>query len=170
MEQPTLTLVQAVLIALFGGFIGSIVGAAIGAYATLKATKKSLDGLWNQEREKRRYDQKQQEKAVVEALLKELKENVIVATAVLEKGKYFTKMSREAWANHKGNISFLTTKLQGNLPHTYHLIAIFNGYVEYNMVNLDYGSGAVNDDIRKSAEEFKGNAGGVIDAFEQLLS
>ena len=153
---------------LLSGFIGSIIGAFIGAWATLKASKVSLNGLYQQEKGRRKYEERKQSTTVIHALLKELKENQTIAQEWQNKTNTVL-MSREAWATFKGHISFLPDKLQRNLPYTYSLLSDYNSLVECDRYKLSHGAGYVDDKMRAAAEKFNGDVGGVIAQFEELL-
>ena len=154
---------------LLSGLIGSLIGAFIGARATLKATKISLEGLYQQEKEKREFQSKQQNLIVIHALLKELKENQSIANSIRNKPFKHIVMSREAWSIYKGSTSFMTEKLQTNLPYTYSLIAEYNSVLEYDKAYLSHGAGYHNDMITKSAEKFIDNVNGVLDQLETVI-
>lgn len=138
-----------ILTNLLSGLIGSLIGAFIGARATLKATKISLKGLYEQEKKKREFESKQQNLIVTHALLKELKENESIANELPNKSFKHVVMSREAWSVYKGSISFMTEKLQRNLPITYSLIAGYNSILDYDKV-ASHGEGRNNDKIAES--------------------
>ncbi|OGE44499.1 hypothetical protein A3B45_05105 [Candidatus Daviesbacteria bacterium RIFCSPLOWO2_01_FULL_39_12] len=157
-----------ILVSLISGLIGSVIGAFIGARATLKATKISLEGIYKQEKEKREFEAKQQNLIVIHALLKELKENQSIASELPNKPFKHVIMSREAWSVHKGSISFMTEKLQTNLPYTYSLIAEYNSILDYDKV-ASRGEGRNNDKIEASAKKFSENVGGVLAQLEDLL-
>lgn len=159
-----------ILLSLVSGLAGSVIGAVIGAWATLRSTEKSLKGLYQQELEKRGHEEKRQNRAVTEALLKELRENVEVATDVTDRGNYKVRMSRESWASYKGQTGFMPEKLQGNLPFAYHLISNFNGLVEYDLYKLGHGAGYLDEKIRAAADTFKNDAGGVVSQLQEQLA
>ncbi|MEK7521448.1 MAG: hypothetical protein AAB599_01445 [Patescibacteria group bacterium] len=154
---------------LLSGLIGSLVGAFIGARSTLKAAKISLDGLYKQEKEKRLFESRQQNLAVVHALIKELKENLSIAQELPNKSFKHVVMSREAWSIYKGNTSFLPQKLQADLPYTYTLIAEYNSILDYDKFSQVHGEGRNNDKIAGAADKFKGNVGSIINKLEDVL-
>ena len=158
-----------VILSLLSGIVGSVIGAIIGSRTTLKATRISLEGLHKQEKEKRKLESKQQNLIVAHSLLKELKENQSIAEELPNNPFKHVVMSREAWSIYKGGISFMTEKLQTNLPFAYSLIAEYNSILDYDKAYLSHGEGYNNDKIAKRAEKFKGNVEGVIAQLEDLL-
>ncbi|OGK56619.1 hypothetical protein A3H83_00015 [Candidatus Roizmanbacteria bacterium RIFCSPLOWO2_02_FULL_39_8] len=158
-----------IVLSLLSGVVGSVIGAVIGSWATLRATKISLDGLYKQEKNRRKFESNQRNLVVMHSLLKELKENESIANEVPNKAFKHVVMSREAWSIYKGSTSFMTKKLQTNLPYAYSLISEYNSLLEYDKAYLSHGAGYHNDKIAAAAEKFKGNVGGVIAQLEDLL-
>ena len=156
------------IINLLSGLVGSIIGAGVGAWATLKASKESLNGLYKQEKERRKYEERKQNTTVIHALFKELKENQAIAQEWQNKTNTVL-MSREAWATYKGHVSFMPEELQGKLLYTYSLVSDYNSLVEYDRYKLSHGAGYVDDKMRGAAEKFAGNADGIITQLEDLI-
>lgn len=92
----------------------------------------------------------------------------MIANELPNKSFKHVEMSREAWSIYKGNTSFMTEKLQRNLPYTYSLIAEYNSILDYDKV-ASHGEERNNDKIAESAQKFKGNVEGVIAQIEDLL-
>ncbi|MBI2641062.1 hypothetical protein HYW87_00500 [Candidatus Roizmanbacteria bacterium] len=161
-------LLTTIVLSLLSGIAGSVIGAIIGSIATLKAAKISLDGLYKQGKEERRIESKKKNLIVIHSLIKELKENQSISKDLPNNPFKHIVMSREAWSIYKGNISFMTEKLQINLPLTYALIAEYNSILEYDRAYLSHGEGYNNEKIAKRAEKFRDNVDKVINELEKM--
>lgn len=113
-------------------------------------------------------DSSKRNNTVIQALLNELKENIIVANNVLDKGNYSVKMSNESWNISKGEIGFMAEGLQNDLIHIYSLISDFNGLIEYDLYKLSHGAGYKDEEIRRAATTFRENVNKIIKQLNEL--
>ena len=142
------------VISLLSGLIGSIIGAIVGGYLSYKgamdSAKTQIEHLYKQEKEKRDYKEKQEEKIMFASILGEVKENLDLAT------KWQTSYSKsilsiETWSIYKGMIIYLPTTLQEKLIKAYTEIKRYNSLVDYDRARVAIGHGMLDQSIQQQA-------------------
>jgi hypothetical protein len=109
-------------IALLSGLLGSIFGAVIGGLYSYKgamdATKTQINYLYDQEKEKRRYEGKHKQETMFHSLLSESKENLNLSMK-WQTSHSKSILSTETWSVYKGRITSLPPVLQEKLIRSY---------------------------------------------------
>jgi hypothetical protein len=145
---------QQLSLTLLSGLMGSVIGAVVGGYYSYKgatdAAKTQIDHLYQQEKEKRKYEKKREEEIMLNSFLSEAKENLDLGT------KWQTSYSKsilstETWSIYKGRITSLPTQIQEKLIKSYTEIKRYNALAEYDRAKVAVGHGTIDQAIQQQA-------------------
>lgn len=132
----TLTVQNQIHLSLLSGLIGSVAGGILsffGSYlaykGTMDAAKKQIEHLYQQEKESRLWQMKQQEISMLKFLLSEAKENLDLANRLYTSFEVVA-FTMQAWSNHKGAIISQPQTLQDKFVSAYTEMRRYNSWTD----------------------------------------